>query len=177
MKKTTIDHAIRKKLNITCNQYVFLEFISAQKHLTPNLNDFSRNIFFSEQEVKDTFSSLKGSDLITYSEKGIFVTPVWEAYFDNTKFINDVLMYFNRRTNSQLSATKSFQSFVNARLKEFEYTIDDFKLVIDSKEKEWKGTDQAQYLRPDTLFGGKFQGYLNHARKEKEKETQIIINI
>ncbi len=171
MKKTIIDHSIRKKLGITCNQYVFLDFISGQKHLTPTLDDFSKLLFFTEQEVRDTFTSLKGSDLITYSEKGIFVTQVWEAYFDNSNFLTDVIRYFNRRTNSQLSVTtKSYHVFINARLREFEYTLDDFKLVIDSKAKEWMGTEQEKYVRPDTLFGGKFEGYLNHARKEKDKE-------
>ena len=26
---------------------------------------------------------------------------------------------------------------------------------------KWGGTDMAQYLRPETLFGNKFEGYLN----------------
>ena len=35
------------------------------------------------------------------------------------------------------------------------------KTVIDKKAKEWKGTDMEKYLCPDTLFGSKFEKYLN----------------
>jgi hypothetical protein len=41
------------------------------------------------------------------------------------------------------------------------YTLDDFKAVIDNRCGHWKGTDMEQYLRPETLFGTKFEGYLN----------------
>lgn len=49
---------------------------------------------------------------------------------------------------------------INARWREgFRY--DDFKAVIAKKTAQWKGTDMAKYLRPETLFGTKFEGYLN----------------
>ena len=41
------------------------------------------------------------------------------------------------------------------------YTVDDFKTVINNKCNDWLGTDWAQYLRPQTLFGNKFEQYLN----------------
>lgn len=37
----------------------------------------------------------------------------------------------------------------------------DFEQVINIKVAEWKGTDMAKFLRPETLFGTKFEGYLN----------------
>ena len=49
---------------------------------------------------------------------------------------------------------------ITARVNEG-YTEDDIKAVIDKKVKEWKGTDMEKYLRPETLFGNKFEGYLN----------------
>ena len=33
--------------------------------------------------------------------------------------------------------------------------------MIDKKSEEWLGTDREKYLRPDTLFGSKFESYLN----------------
>ncbi len=57
-------------------------------------------------------------------------------------------------------SSKKTQSCINARLKEG-FTLDDFKTVIDKKCAEWKGTEMEQYLRPETLFGTKFEGYLN----------------
>ena len=41
-------------------------------------------------------------------------------------------------------------------------TVDDFKTVIDKKCAEWLGNPKMeQYLRPETLFGTKFESYLN----------------
>lgn len=49
---------------------------------------------------------------------------------------------------------------IKARLKEG-YTLDNFYDVIDKKVKEWFNTDMQKYLRPITLFGNKFETYLN----------------
>ena len=38
--------------------------------------------------------------------------------------------------------------------------------MIDSKSREWLGTDFEKYLRPATLFGTKFENYLNEANKK-----------
>ena len=55
---------------------------------------------------------------------------------------------------------KVTQKHIRARLKEG-FTLDDFKTVIDKKCAEWYGTEMQQYLRPETLFGTKFESYLN----------------
>lgn len=57
------------------------------------------------------------------------------------------------------SNTKTI-SLIKARLREG-FTFDDFKKVIDKKVKAWKGTIFEQYLTPFTLFGDKFEIYLN----------------
>ena len=56
---------------------------------------------------------------------------------------------------------------ITARLREG-YDVFDFFDVINTKYEEWKGTDMEKYLRPDTLFGTKFENYLNQS---KCKET------
>lgn len=58
------------------------------------------------------------------------------------------------------SKTPKTQKHINARLNEG-FTVDDFKMVIDKKANEWLDTSMEQYLRPDTLFGTKFESYLN----------------
>lgn len=53
--------------------------------------------------------------------------------------------------------------YINARLKE-KYSIEDFKKVIDYKHKEWSvKPEMKEYLQPSTLFGNKFDQYLNQA--------------
>ena len=77
-----------------------------------------------------------------------------------------VIDYLNEKANTNYRAsTKNTQSFINARVSEG-YTVEDFKKVIDSKSKEWLNTDFEKYLRPATLFGTKFENYLNEANKK-----------
>jgi uncharacterized phage protein (TIGR02220 family) len=68
------------------------------------------------------------------------------------------------------ATTKKTQSCVKARLAEG-FTVDDFKAVIDKKCAEWIGDEKMEkYLRPETLFGPKFEGYLN-AKTTGRKNT------
>ena len=57
--------------------------------------------------------------------------------------------------------TRSTIKNINARVGEG-YAIDDFKKVIDTKFDEWHNDSKmSKYLTPDTLFGTKFEKYLN----------------
>lgn len=95
----------------------------------------------------------------------------------NTDFKPDIntykiiIDYLNEKAKKDFRAkSKSTQQHINARFKEG-FTVDDFKTVIDKKCAEWLGTDFEQYLRPATLFGTKFEGYLN-ARSTKPTKQQ-----
>lgn len=58
-------------------------------------------------------------------------------------------------------AAKSTREHINARLKEG-FTAADFKTVTEKKFLEWgNNPTMMQYLRPQTLFGTKFESYLN----------------
>ena len=62
----------------------------------------------------------------------------------------------NYRPNSRTT-----KGLIQARMNDG-YTVDDFKTVIYKKAKQWKNDARmCQYLRPETLFGSKFEGYLN----------------
>lgn len=95
----------------------------------------------------------------------------------NNNIYNDVISYLNEKAGTNFRASsKSTQSHINARIKE-KYTLDDFKTVIDKKVKSWKGTAMEQYLRPETLFGSKFEGYLNEKQNQsQQKITQNYSN-
>lgn len=84
----------------------------------------------------------------------------------NAEKITEIVEYMNSvcGTNYRANSAQT-QKNINGRLGEG-FTVDDFKLVIDSKAREWKGTDMEQYLRPDTLFRPtKFESYVNYAKK------------
>lgn len=98
----------------------------------------------------------------------------------------DIVTFLNSTVGSNYkSTTDKTRKLIAARLAEG-FTVDDFKAVITKKAKEWQGTDMAQYLRPETLFGTKFEGYLNQpeARNNRrspisraEQERQEAINV
>jgi uncharacterized phage protein (TIGR02220 family) len=75
--------------------------------------------------------------------------------------ISQIIEYLNLKTNKNYrSNILKTISLIEARMKEG-FTLNDFKTVIDKKVNEWIGTEMEKYLRPETLFGNKFEGYLN----------------
>lgn len=74
----------------------------------------------------------------------------------------DVVLYLNQKANTNFrTGIKKTNSFIEARKKEG-FTLEDFKTVIDKKTAQWKNDKKmCAYLRPETLFGNKFESYLN----------------
>lgn len=84
-----------------------------------------------------------------------------------------VVTYLNRKTNSKFRpGTKTTKCHIDARLKEG-FEADDFKTVIDFKCSQWlSDPEKMEYLRPQTLFGTKFESYLNAAKRKIIPLTQ-----
>lgn len=98
-----------------------------------------------------------------------------ESKIKESNIYKDIVEYLNTVVGSNYRyQSKATQRLINARLNEG-FTVDDFKAVIDKKAKEWKGTEMAQYLRPETLFGTKFESYLN-APKASRKTAQATFD-
>ena len=95
----------------------------------------------STESNKDTMSSSDEHDRIPYSE---------------------IVEYLNEKTNSQYRPTvKKTKTLIKARFAEG-FNLDNFKKVIDTKSTEWlNDSKMSKYLRPETLFGTKFDSYLN----------------
>ena len=74
----------------------------------------------------------------------------------------EIIDYLNERIGSSYRhTTKKTKDLIKARFNEG-FTLDDFKIVIDKKSVEWiKDKEMSKYLRPETLFGTKFESYLN----------------
>lgn len=74
----------------------------------------------------------------------------------------EIVDHLNQRAGTHYKATTaSTRKLIKARLKEG-FTVDEFKMVIDKKCADWlNNRDMGQYLRPETLFGNKFESYLN----------------
>ena len=94
----------------------------------------------------------------------------------------EIIEYLNEKTDRGFKhTTKNTQSLIRARFNEG-FKLDDFKKVIDVKSDQWindKGFKK--YLRPETLFGTKFESYLNEApvttKKPKAHEKDYLSEI
>lgn len=75
------------------------------------------------------------------------------------------IAYLNQVANKRYKFVDKTKRLLLARFKEG-FTLEDFKQVIDIKTAEWKDSPEfSKYLRPETLFGSKFDGYLNQKPK------------
>lgn len=80
----------------------------------------------------------------------------------------EIINYLNEKTNSSYKpSTHTTQVKIRTRFREG-FTLEDFKKVIDLKAAEWLNHPQmSKYLRPETLFGNKFESYLNQKSSKK----------
>ena len=88
-----------------------------------------------------------------------------------------IVEYLNQKAGTKYKASsKKTQTCIHARLAEG-FTLDDFKTVIDKKCAGWIGTEWEKYLRPETLFGTKFEAYLNEkvSRKQQPVNTGVPV--
>lgn len=115
---------------------------------------------FEEPYPMDTsVATVTVTDTVTDTE--IYIPEKPETHSEETK---EIIGYLNQKagTNFRASGTNT-KKHINARLNEG-YSVEDFKTVIDKKCDTWLKTDMAKYLRPETLFGSKFESYLNEPR-------------
>lgn len=105
----------------------------------------------SKEDISNDISKKKGADLST---------------------ITEIVDYLNEKANTSYRPSAEYaKTHIRARLREG-FTIDDFKAVIDGRVKAWANDPKmSEYLRPQTLFGTKFESYLN-ASKAKPKTDE-----
>lgn len=75
---------------------------------------------------------------------------------------SEIVSYLNEKTQSSYrSSSKKTTGLIKARWNEG-FTLENFKTVIDKKTAEWLNDNKMnKFLRPETLFGTKFESYLN----------------
>lgn len=81
----------------------------------------------------------------------------------------EIISYLNEKTGRKFKNVESNKKFIRARWNEG-YVLEDFKTVIENKVASWSGAvfqngaNGEKYLQPSTLFGTKFDNYLNEVR-------------
>lgn len=92
-----------------------------------------------------------------------------EEDIDRELYIS-IVSYLNEKagTNYRPNTAKT-KTAIHARLSEG-FKLDDFKTVIDKKCAEWMGTEWEKFIRPETLFGTKFESYLNQKQNNRPQQ-------
>lgn len=115
------------------------------------IEQYNKTINRTEEDIDKLSSSEPNSD------------PEFEDKQKSQKIpYEKIINYLNKKTNSHYRPTsKATKRLIKARYNEG-FTDIDFKTVIDKKCAEWlQDGNMVQYLRPETLFGTKFEAYLN----------------
>lgn len=157
---------------------------NAISHFTKNGNDY--DVIYGIQKDYDKWQTLpKKTTLpkkITHVTKKVLETlpkmvtlPIKTT---NTKLtitkdvpFGKIVSYLNEKSGKRFQPTTDETKRVIVARWNQGYTLEDFKKVIDIKCGKWL-TDPKyiDYLRPQTLFGTKFESYLNET-PAKQKET------
>ena len=117
------------------------------------LNDFETT---SKRQSNDKQTTTNKNVKNVKNEKNIYI-------------VREVIDHLNKKTGKNYKpSTPKTQALVNSRLSE-DFKLEDFKKVIDVKHDEWSQSDMEIYLRPETLFGNKFESYLNQKQEENFK--------
>jgi uncharacterized phage protein (TIGR02220 family) len=89
---------------------------------------------------------------------------------------SEIVDYLNAKAGKNFRpGSNKTKELINARYGEG-FTLEDFKRVIDLKSVEWQSDPHwNKFLRPETLFGTKFESYLNQ-QEEKKKMTEEDFN-
>ena len=137
-----------------------------------------RYIRINDAELLKLFDYKLSKNLTTGDQK---ISPLEVKKFDvnNNKGNNNnnsnnypipydrIIDYLNKRTGSGYRpSSKKTRDLIKARFNEG-FTEEDFYQVIDKKTADWLSDNRMnKFLRPETLFGTKFESYLNQKARE-----------
>ena len=142
---------------------------SVVQNQTVNCSDLNNERFKNEQPIPINYQLTKQltnkdiKDIVEHS-------PTAPIPYE------EIVQYLNQKTGKNFKHTsKVTQRHIRARLAEG-FTVSDFKQVIDKKCSDWlRDQKMKEYLRPETLFGTKFESYLN-SKTTTTKQTGPYID-
>lgn len=96
-----------------------------------------------------------------------------EETASKVQFAREVVDYFNEKCGKRLKVTSGVLRLINAR-RDDGFSLEDFKQVIEIKRAHWAGTDMEKFLRPETIFTGKMNSYLNESGTNSKAGTMAM---
>ena len=144
-------------------------FDGRQRILQSRLAKFARQ---NSKVCKADVQNLQESNIDSNIDISSSIKKEYKESPQESDFTAAVVDYLNEKAGTHYRAGVSkTQSLIKARANEG-FTEADFRTVIDKKCADWIGTEYEQYLRPQTLFGTKFESYLNGVPYNNRCQTQ-----
>ena len=144
-------------------------FDGRQRILQSRLAKFARQ---NSKVCKADVQNLQESNIDSNIDISSSIKKEYKESPQESDFTADVVDYLNEMAGTHYRAgVAKTQSLIKARVNEG-FTEEDFRTVIDKKCADWIGTEYEQYLRPQTLFGTKFESYLNGVPYNNRCQTQ-----
>lgn len=113
------------------------------------------------------------SEISTYSSPISTPQPTKESPTPRALFIGEALRVFTEVTGRACLIPSAEVSFDLTKIFDAGYSIDDVRMVCEQQQAEWGADPKRQkWLRPHTLFGEKFEGYLAAAKAGTAKEER-----
>ena len=113
------------------------------------------------------------SEISTYSPPHSAPQPTKESPTPRALFIGEALKVFTEVTGRACLIPSAEVSFDLTKIFDAGYSIDDVRMVCEQQQAEWGADPKRQkWLRPHTLFGEKFEGYLAAAKAGTAKEER-----
>ena len=155
-------------LNV-CLEYLYRTLNVPLADTKRTLNELvSFNIIELDKEVRTSYKTKQNkTEQNKTEENSICLVPQDDV---NASIIS----YMNNALNKKYKhSSKKTNALITARRNE-NFTIEDFKKVIDVKNREWKNDEKMKkFLRPETLFGQKFETYLNEWTEDVYKPSTL----
>lgn len=115
-----------------------------------------------QQEIKENNTSINNTSI---NNKEIYKES-WECEEYVKHLTKALIEYLNEKVERSFKPTNEKTiSLIRARLRDG-FREKDFLDVIETKCEEWLDTEMEKYLRPETLFGTKFENYVNQRRRK-----------
>lgn len=174
----------RSYFTFTDKFYEMREEIFSEEGMTNTSEGCDVNVEWARRKrlVRQNENVVRGSDVNVFSDKTKTCSRTRRKRRNKDIYINiyiDIVEYLNKKANKNYKHNSDkTRRFIDARLNEG-YTLEDFKKVIDNKCRSWLNDERMnQYLRPETLFGTKFEAYLNEmpiSQKKIEKAVESAV--
>ena len=161
IQKRYLEAAKRRTTAKLINEYLLVKVDPKFKNvsiISKNVDIFNENVSNSRQrKVKES----KGK------KSNIYCPAKAE------RIIKKTILYLNEKTGSDYKPDAKQTVDLIVKLLNRGYTAADLQKAIDNKYNEWNKTEYARYLRPSTLFGEKFDEYLNQIPVKAAPDTKF----